>query len=943
MTIAYQLRPWTSVVTVHDDIESGHLDLSTYAANLWAVHNQESGCPAVYKDPMAFFEATYMTTALKDLLQEVLGVLTGKPGDRVLQLRTPFGGGKTHALIALYHAAGSRGKLGRSLESQGFPDPSPVKVVVLHGVAMDPTVGRKVEDDTILRTLWGELAWQIGGRESYEFVRAHDESGSAPGGDIVKRILEQGTVLLLLDEVLVYVEKAMAVPLRDSTAGRQALIFLQTLTEVVRGLPHAAMVYALQASAHEALGSEGLLSTLDKLVSRIDAKREPVTGDEVMQVVQRRLFKDLGEPAVRKTVVQEYAALYRKFREGGEETERARRDVEQQAEALKERILLSYPFHPDLLDLMYHRWGSLPSYQRTRGALQFLACTVAAIRENPKGALPLIGPGDVPLADDRVRGALFSQVGEKEHYTSVLEGDITGSRGRAREVDRRFGRENAALEPLRVGTRVATSAFLYSFGTRKGEERGIPEEELLAAGLAPALDRVVLAATLADLKETLLHLHHVSGHYRFDTEPNLNKLVAVECSQWRAEEVEERIKEDLWSRLKSVTGPVLWPPGHQQVPDGEYEFKVAYLDLGWAGKDESAADAELRQWTENKGGGKRAHRNGIAFAIPDRRQAEIARNAARTLMGVESLHAKRAKLQLSPDQVDDLRGREATAKTELDAALRRLYGSLRLPVADKQAPSGYRLEPVEIHSLTAPGRDVHAQVMEALRQWVSDTVTYQKLLALARLGVASGEDAPGDFIACDQLLDWFYSYLDFPKIRDGLALQRAVAAGIEKRALGYTPNARVAEGRLGVDNPDLVQFAVKVDPADLDLSAGAFIMTPALAERVGPSRVTPPSEPGANKGEGGVGAGQAGEEGGAGTATPAGAAEEYWLRVEAEGPDVFKVMEVLQYVSDKARRLKVVFDVTAESKEGFDPVWLRNTVEEPLDEANVKRESRIRK
>ena len=175
----------------------------------------------------------------------------------------------------------------------------------------------------------------------------------------------------------------MAVERGESNAGRQAMLFIQALTEVVNSHPSAAMVYSLQASVGEAVGAEGLLTQLDHLVSRIDAKREPVSGDEVMRVIQRRLFSSLGDSNVHKTVaVCIYGwNLLRRQLEAYAETDDARRQAASEASLLEERILAAYPFHPELLDLMYHRWGSLPSYQRTRGALQFLACTVHALWE----------------------------------------------------------------------------------------------------------------------------------------------------------------------------------------------------------------------------------------------------------------------------------------------------------------------------------------------------------------------------------------------------------------------------------------------------------------------------------------------------------------------------------------------------------------------------------
>ena len=381
MSSAYQLKPWAQVVTPHSDILGGRLDSSTYAASLSAVVRQDSTCPNVYRDAREFFKATYLTQELRKLLEDVLRGLRGEAGDRVLQLRTPFGGGKTHALVSLYHIALNRDKLLDFPELAILPDPGLVRVAAFIGLDIGASTGIQIENGPRILTPWGYLAWQIGGSNTYALVETEDQQRIAPGNDVLRQVFGDQPILLLMDEFLVYVENAMGLVVGDSTFGRQVLTFVQKLTEVVRDLPKTVLVYSLQASVQEAVGDEGLLNILDKLVSRIDAKKEPVSGDQVMKVVQRRLFANVGDPTVIHEIARQQAELFRKFRESYEDTSRGKQEVQQQAKLLAERIQLSYPFHPDLLDLMYHRWGSLPSYQRTRGALQFLASVVYALRQ----------------------------------------------------------------------------------------------------------------------------------------------------------------------------------------------------------------------------------------------------------------------------------------------------------------------------------------------------------------------------------------------------------------------------------------------------------------------------------------------------------------------------------------------------------------------------------
>src|SRR4051794_31579442 len=142
---AYTLRPWTDVVRPHADVASGDLAMGTYAANLAAVTYRGESSPSVYADAGEFFGSTYFTNTMQGLLKDVFGVLSGDAGDRVLQPRTPFRGGKTHTLLAVYLLATSRDAAGETPELVDVPNPGTVRVAVLSGEYLDPQRGRTVD------------------------------------------------------------------------------------------------------------------------------------------------------------------------------------------------------------------------------------------------------------------------------------------------------------------------------------------------------------------------------------------------------------------------------------------------------------------------------------------------------------------------------------------------------------------------------------------------------------------------------------------------------------------------------------------------------------------------------------------------------------------------------------------------------------------------------
>nr|MBA3377072.1 DUF499 domain-containing protein [Actinomycetota bacterium] len=690
------------------------------------------------------------------------------------------------------------------------------------------------------------------------------------------------------------------------------------------------MVYSLQASVHEAAGDEGLLVELDHLVARVDAKREPVSDDEVMRVVQRRLFPSFGDdPAqleVARETGREYAIVFRRLRETYAETESEKRAAQSDAERLEERVIQSYPFHPLLLDLMYHRWGSLPSYQRTRGALQFLARAVHALWTGGGAAQPLIGPGDVVLEDEHVRGAFFAQVGERERYTAVLAADITGPEARARDVDRRIATDAPAYELLRVGTRCAAAIMLYSFGGREGEDRGVGESELVQSLVSPDLDRNVVTTCLHDLRDELLYLHHTGRRYRFEPKPNLNLLIQEAAKGWQADEVLNRVRAELADVLAPARDrALLWPAVSSEIPDGDPLFRIAYLGPEWAPRAADEAESGVERLVDDRA---RIYKNALAFAIPGAPALERARATARLVLALDLLlrDVKAGRHQVEREQADELTERRRVVGAELRAACEGLYERVLVPVAEREGQKPFRLETIDLRAQLVAGRDLNARLLDALRKHVFDTLTPARIVSLASLGESR------EFVAVDELERWFFSIFDFPKLVDESVLRAAIGRGTEG-VLGYVSGAHVENGSLALSRRELVRFG-ELTPADeIDLGPGCYVLSPRLA--VAFRGEEGPSEPGeAEKAqEDDASLVVEGDTADAGL-SPSG----YAVRFSATAGQLFRVLPALQNLAERSSRFVARVEIEAEADEPLDPNWLRNAVEEHFDEAGIERE-----
>lgn len=186
------MKPWREVAVPHPDVLEGTFQQSEFAADITAVHTGQA--TREYQDATAFFQRTFITEGMRVLLIQVAQRLNGKGAEPVIQLQTAFGGGKTHTMLAVYHFAKRKSVLGdlagipELMDQAGLMDMPQARVVVLDGNAHSPGQAWKHGKQSI-RTLWGELAWQLGGEEGFALVKEADATGTSPGKEVLKTLL----------------------------------------------------------------------------------------------------------------------------------------------------------------------------------------------------------------------------------------------------------------------------------------------------------------------------------------------------------------------------------------------------------------------------------------------------------------------------------------------------------------------------------------------------------------------------------------------------------------------------------------------------------------------------------------------------------------------------------------------------------------------------------
>ena len=534
----------------------------------------------MYQDPATFFRNTFPTEGLRTLAREVLGRLSGQEptNSPFVRLETSFGGGKTHNLIALYHLANGGGQAALDAAAghtaRGAPagsivpgpdwlpaDRWPVAGVV--GSDLDPTEG--IDHGGIrTRTLWGELAWQLGARDGadaaaaiFEHVRRSDQALISPGTQALERVVGDGPALIMLDEFARHLRAAKAVTTenRESNLAEQTVAFLMTLIEFAAGRENIVFVLTL-ADSSDAFGAEtsDLVHVVEarKVAARHERVISPADESEIAPIVRHRLFESFDKSAAVETA-DSYRAYYREL---------AEREAEIPERVLRanfhEEMVTNYPFHPELFTVLNRKVATIPHFQKTRGALRLLARMIRSLwQERPQDA-SVIAPYHIDLGDEGILNDLTSRL-DRPVFRNVAQADISSGRAgapaHAEKLDERWRAEGKPP----YGRRLATSIFVHSLS--HGIATGVELADLLVATLQPGDDPQHLRRTLeraqgeerAAAGEAFWFLHWDGRLYLFKTEPSLEKVVQDELSLVGT----VRAKEEMDRRIQRV-----WRPGH---------------------------------------------------------------------------------------------------------------------------------------------------------------------------------------------------------------------------------------------------------------------------------------------------------------------------------------------------------------------------------------------
>ena len=735
------------------DVLTGAIADADFAADLAAVIAGR-GSPA-YRDPVRFFADTYPTRGLRNLLANVCRRLAGAGGEAaaIFRLDTAYGGGKTHGLIALVHAARGLGNVPNVPE---FVDPSllpagPVRVAAFDGENADPANGRTMGEGVLAYSPWGEVAFALAGAEGYARVRSSDENRIAPGAETLRELFGGEPTLILLDELSVYLRKVR----RLDDARHQLTAFLTSLFKAVEGAPNAALVYTLaigkDGRSADAYGSENRfiadhMAEAESVSARKATLLNPTEEDETVQVLRRRLFEAIDETGARTGAGTGTGAgaggggaasveAYRELWAAHRESLAAEAGRPETAEAFRR----SYPLHPEVLETLTGKTATLDNFQRVRGMLRLLARTIAHLwEEKPRDATAIhlhhVDPGYEPI-----RQEIVTRLGQTAYLPAVANDVAAGGGGGAatgggsaaapggtekkalaQEID---AEQHRGLPPY--AAYVARTIFLHSLAFND-PLKGLSREELRYSILCPAADLGFIEEACKKFVAESAYLDDRPGApMRFLAEANLRQIIRreerhVDAGEARAE-LNDRIRQIFDGKHFDA---VTFPGGPFDVPDevgdGRPKLVVLSHDAVTVGSlvesvPELAARIHTRKGSE--GSALRALRNNLVFVAADDTHRDDMWQRTRHRLALRELKKPERLIDLAEHQRAQVREREARSEQELAIAIQQCYRHVFYPSRNRVGASVADLAhtAIDMHSASDKPGAGQQQIVRALR------------------------------------------------------------------------------------------------------------------------------------------------------------------------------------------------------------------------------------
>ena len=783
---AGSLRPWRNVCQPHPDVLSARFSDAEFAANLALVDQGEGS--EEYVDPAAFFRITYATEGLARVLTSTLGRLAGRGGDPVVGLQTNFGGGKTHTMLALHHLARASeagykpedlAGMASVFEAAGVSRLGRVRRAVFVGTHKGAAEAMHTEDGRDIRTLWGYLAWRLGGWEAVDQIADSEAARTNPGSERMIPILRGAApCIVLLDEVVAFARQLRGLEYDAFHA------FIQSLTEATAAVDGAVVVGSLPESGAEVGDEQGLhaLRRLEKIFGRVQSAWMPASGIETFEIVRRRLFQPL-DPAGEKVRDKTIAAFRKLYRENPADF-----PAEVRERGYAEEMRRAYPLHPEILRRFSGDWSVLEKFQRTRGILKIMADVVYSLWRAESQA-PLITPAMLPFDDVKVRTALLEPLDRA--FGPILQSEVDGETAHTARIEARRPR----FSKTRAATRSARSVFFATAPHAGAPRGGLTGSELRLACAQPGDQIAIFGEALQELAQRSAHLYRDGDSYWYSPQPTLNRLAADRARDVSEAAADAPIIAVLRDEQRSRAGFPRVHAAPENLTDIEDRRATALVILPPSAYHDAGAEAETpavaaaREALERRGSGQRTYRNALVFVAADATNIEAARQNARrerawrSILSDADLRENLTRAQTSDAKAQAERSREALLRSIRQAWVHVLHPG---PPDSEDDAAGARRGYI-IRSTRLINRGGAKSIPKVVWDKISgdDTVIAEMGPQTLRRSLKPVWPADGPHVPIETIRDWFASYVYMPRLRDDATLDRALERLIKDLAEPY--------------------------------------------------------------------------------------------------------------------------------------------------------------
>lgn len=770
------MKPWRQIARPHRDVLEGTFTQAQFAVDISQVANG-TAMPS-YQDPVSFFSRTYITEGMEQLLISVVQRLAGNGGDPVIQLQTNFGGGKTHTLLAVYHLVRHtcptekmRG-IPSLLDKAGVTTLPQARIAIIDGIHL--SVNQPAErGDLKIRTVWGQIAYQLLGADGYAMVRESDEAGTAPGKEVMVALLKKAApCVILMDELVAFYRQLDGVDRLTAGTLESNMSFIQSLTESVKIVPDAILLASLPESDTEVVGSFGqtVLTTLEKYFGRVESVWKPVASDESFEIVRRRLFDSVGDSEEMETVCREFANYYRKNKE--------KFPPEVQESVYADRMRRSYPIHPEIFDRLYQDWSTLDKFQKTRGVLQYMAVIINRLW-NSNDQDPLIMPGSIPLEDVTVRTKSTKYL--SPGWDPIIESEIDGESSEPARIDgdTRFGSIQAAH-------RAARTIFLGSAPASSSQvKQGVSVDRILLGCAIPGQTLAIYEDVLRRLRDKLHYLFTDNDRYRFDTRPNLRR--EMESRKGRVEELQ--LNNSLRrSAVSEIGQSPLFAGVHVFTPSGDIPDDIGNgprlvvlppdLNCAYAASNKKAAFDTASAILEKRGEQPRMHRNRLFFLAADLTNQVRMIDQCKIYLAWEDIvkDIDAGRMNLDAFQMQTARLSKDSAEKVLRNMVRECYRYLLIPIPDGASKVTFKVERLP----TDPSRKSIAENVARVLLNGEEIIERWSPMFLKQVLEKSYFTNGQTEVSTKKIWQDFCSYYQMPRLLNQGVLEKTIADGVTK-------------------------------------------------------------------------------------------------------------------------------------------------------------------